>query len=217
MRIHPGDAHGRVRDELPLQGRRELVGLGLFLVRVDHPIDVAPDARDRPEVRPVRIEVDLAGLVQLVAVVIVPVPGRRRRAIEIDAGEIRLQLAQLIEAPIPTLDHGLAVAHHVERGVHARPERVEGVQVELVEALGRRKRRGLAALIRRIRRLVVEAEPQVERHPAREGPRVLPIHAEVLAVVQPLGRRVPRVELEGRAVVEHGAGSRTRCSRPMAP
>ena len=58
-------------------------------------------------------------------------------------------------------------------------------------------------MVRRIRRLVVEAEPQVERHPARERPRVLPIHAEVFAVIQPLGRRVPRVELEGRAVVEH--------------
>jgi hypothetical protein len=84
---------------------------------------------------PFGFEVDLAGLVQLVAVGIVPVPGRRRGAVEIDAGEIRLQLAQLIEAPIPTLDHGLAVAHDVERRVHARPERVEGVQVERVEAL----------------------------------------------------------------------------------
>src|SRR4029453_13746118 len=62
--------------------------------------------------------------------------------------------------------------------------------------------RGLAALRRRMRRLVLEADPQVERYPAREGPRILPIHADVVAVVLPLGRRVPRVELEGHAVVE---------------
>ena len=86
--------------------------------------------------------------------------------------------------------------------MRARRDRVEGHQVELFEALGHRKSRGHAALPRRIRCVVLDAEPQVERQATREGPRVLPIHAQVVAEVFPLGRSVPRGDLEGHAVIE---------------
>src|SRR6266850_6456537 len=74
--------------------------------------------------------------------------------------------------------------------------------MDLIEALSYRKSRGIAALVGGIRRLALDAETQVERQPTRDRPRILSIDAEVLAVVQPFGRRVPRVELEGHAVVE---------------
>jgi hypothetical protein len=62
----------------------------------------------------------------------VPVPDRRRHHVLVDASEVRDQLAQLIEAAVPAFEHGLAVAHHVERDVRARRERVEDHQLDRV-------------------------------------------------------------------------------------
>ena len=198
-RIYPRHSHGGVREQLPLEGQRELVHLGLFLVRID---DAEDRARDRPEIGAVWIKVDLAGFVQSVAVVVVPIPDRNRKHVLVDVGDVRLQLAQLIEAPIPALEDGLAVARHVERDVGARRDRVEYHELNRIPALGSGKGCGIAALRRRVRVVMLDADSQVHRQPPSESPRVLPVHADIVAMVRAADRSVNRGELEGYAIIE---------------
>ena len=71
--IHAGCPDRPIPFQFALEGQRPFVGLRLRLVRIDERIR---HTGDRPEVAAVWIEVDLPGLIFLVAVQIVPGPRR---------------------------------------------------------------------------------------------------------------------------------------------
>ena len=143
-----------------LERHRELIGLWRLLVRVD---DSIGDAGNRPEVRPVGIEVDLPRVVVAVPIPVVPVPGRDRQVVPGDRLQLRDNLAKVNESPPSTLDHGFAVAKHVERGMQARHDGIPLVHLDLVVTQGIGKLSRIAALLRRKRTVVGVAGSQAER------------------------------------------------------
>ena len=75
------------------------------------------------------------------------------------------------------------------------------------------------ALRRRIRGVVRRAEPQVERHPAREVPRVLPVHGRsYVVVVQPASTGLFFVvSWKGTPLLNRESSCRAGLFGPLAP
>jgi hypothetical protein len=202
--IDRGDANPEVLHQLALEREGELFGLRLKLVRVGHGIG---GAGDRQEVGSVRIEVDLSGLVQPVAVQIVPTPGRRRIELPVRRRHLWIDLAHVVETSVSALQQRLAVPGEVECRMEPRRDASPDLHLRpfLAEIrsgeLGRIRHR--IALLRNVPAVARnDAQPQIQREPPPDHPGVLHVQTQVIGIGERHVRMVPGQDLDGLSVVE---------------
>ena len=152
--------------------------------------------RAADEVRPVRIVIHFTGVVQAVAIEVAPPVGGRHRGKRV--GHLVLFHEPLFVEPAPTtFEHGGPVARDVVREIQAGCKRCERLEGNLFGArsLCERPRACLAALLRNVRRVVLEASTEFQRQSPRNRPRVAAIRGREPHVVLRYGWIVIELDL----------------------